>query len=272
MAVMKWIYAHLIRVGLLRGVIEVTLASMMASVPITWVCVMMFSPAAKLGDWLWTSMLAPAIVSPAMCYVILSLLHELEAARRSLAQAASTDPLTGVGNRRRFFDVAARELTISRRQERAMSIIVLDLDDFKAINDRFGHAAGDGVLVEVARVCTEALRTSDLLCRWGGEEFIVMLPDTDERGAHIAAERLRSAVVAAGITPPGSGGPVPVTISLGVASSDASWSLDRMITEADAQLYRAKAAGRNLVMPPQYPQSGDQDIKASKPEARPAAA
>jgi diguanylate cyclase (GGDEF)-like protein len=250
MAAMKWIYAHLLKVGLARGVAEVTLASMIASVPITWVCVLVFSPAAQLGDWLWTSMLAPAIVSPAVCYVILSLIHQLEATRRSLAQAAATDPLTGVGNRRRFFDIAARELALSRRQERAMSIIVLDLDDFKAINDRFGHTAGDAVLVEVARVCTEALRTSDLLCRWGGEEFVVLLPDTDEPGAHVVAERLRSAVVDASIAPPGTSERAPVTISLGIASTDANWNLDRMITEADAQLYRAKAAGRNLVMPP----------------------
>jgi diguanylate cyclase (GGDEF)-like protein len=246
---MQAIYRHLIGTSLWRGVAEIAATSVAASVVVTWATVTVLTPWATLHDWLWTSMLVPAVVSSVVGLVILSLIHQLEAARSSLAQAASTDLLTGVGNRRRFFEIARHELAVSRRHERPVSIVVLDLDHFKTINDRFGHAVGDEVLVQVARTCSETLRDSDLFCRWGGEEFIALLPATDASAARLAADRLRRAVAqlyTADIMPNPS---MRVTISLGVATSDPGWSLDRMIMDADTQLYRAKAEGRNCVMP-----------------------
>lgn len=167
---------------------------------------------------------------------------------RDLYHQASTDPLTRVANRRAFLRRAIQMLESHRAQSRPMSVVGLDLDHFKQLNDRFGHAAGDQVLAAVADRLQLNLRTHDLLGRLGGEEFAIALPDTRIEEALQIAERLREGVEALphDALEPG----LQVTVSLGVASLDPDrhGKLDDLLEAADRALYRAKAAGRNRVL------------------------
>ena len=163
---------------------------------------------------------------------------------------AITDGLTGMHTRRHFFELAERELNRARRFQHPVSAIMLDLDHFKQVNDTYGHAVGDQVLRVVAERCGESIRDIDILGRYGGEEFAVILPGTDLPGAQTMAERLRRSVADAPI--PTDKGDLTVTISLGVASSaqgqdDDEKGVAALLNRADAAMYAAKQAGRNRV-------------------------
>lgn len=159
------------------------------------------------------------------------------------------DGLTGLFNRRYFDHRVRQELQRAERERRACSLMIVDADHFKRVNDTLGHAAGDDVLRELGKVLREALRTSDdVTTRFGGEEFAVILPGTDRRGAAIAAERLRAAVDGHAFVIKGQ--PLAVTVSVGTATFDPSWaplSLTELLQGADDALYKAKGAGRNCV-------------------------
>jgi len=162
-----------------------------------------------------------------------------------MQRLAVTDPLTGLYNRRHFFDVAQTELERSRRYHHSMSIIILDVDHFKRVNDSFGHMVGDEVLRSLARTSLASLRKVDIMGRYGGEEFVVMLPETNLTSACVMAERLRSQVASMRV---GSDrGVVSITISIGVAGFDGKTEidLDTLLNRADQALYRAKGSGRN---------------------------
>jgi diguanylate cyclase (GGDEF)-like protein/PAS domain S-box-containing protein len=165
-----------------------------------------------------------------------------------LQQLAQTDYLTGVFNRRAFFDLAGPELERSRRYQHPLAFILMDVDNFKKVNDTYGHLAGDRVLQNVARACQRSLREVDKLARYGGEEFIVMLPETDGPGACRSAERLRQVIEQAEVST--HQGPVRITASLGVSVFQLdgnNLSIDRLLGQADQALYQAKQAGRNQV-------------------------
>lgn len=167
---------------------------------------------------------------------------------RELMRQASTDPLTGIGNRRHFFELAEHEVARSRRERSALSFFLIDIDEFKAINDRWGHETGDAVLKAMAQTCAAELRNADVLARIGGEEFVVALPATDNAQAWVIAERLRRRL--ADVSVPGAEGqPVHFTVSIGVASLDNEVAEDvyALLRRADAALYQAKHAGRNRV-------------------------
>jgi two-component system cell cycle response regulator len=159
---------------------------------------------------------------------------------------ATTDALTGLVNRRAFSDWALRELRRTQRYKDAMSVILLDIDHFKHINDRFGHAAGDLVLGSVARLLMAGIRNCDVLARWGGEEFVLALPSTPLAGAHEVAERARRSLESANIVTE-QGQQIPVTASFGVAQIDAHESLEQLVDRADRAMYSAKSSGRNRV-------------------------
>ncbi|AWK85676.1 diguanylate cyclase [Azospirillum thermophilum] len=170
----------------------------------------------------------------------------LEEANAKLNRLATQDPLTGVLNRRRFLELARMEMRRAKRHRRALSLFLLDLDRFKQVNDTHGHAAGDEVLCTVVARARAVLRDADQVARFGGEEFVVLLPETDEDGALAVAERLRRAI--AGLPVDVDGLPVQVTASIGVASwAAAEPSLEHTLRRADAALYEAKQAGRNRV-------------------------
>ncbi|MBP1772371.1 MAG: putative histidine kinase, partial [Holophagaceae bacterium] len=165
-----------------------------------------------------------------------------------LEQEARTDPLTGCANRRHFLQKATQEFVRLQRYGGEFAVFMLDLDHFKSVNDRFGHAAGDATLVTLVEICTTVLRVEDVVGRWGGEEFVVLLPETGHDRAVEVAERLCCAVAGTPVTPP-EGPPFHFTASIGVASwSPGDTGVDLILGRADRALYEAKHAGRNRVV------------------------
>ena len=172
---------------------------------------------------------------------------ELADANAKLRQLAITDPLTGLYNRRHFFELGSLHLAHVRRYQRPLSAIMMDIDHFKHINDQYGHHAGDQVLETFAHRIRDCIREADILGRYGGEEFAFLLPDTDCSEALELAERLRQAVDTAPI--PTDVQFIPVTASLGVASyaPGNGMSIGGLLDCADQALYEAKSSGRNCV-------------------------
>jgi diguanylate cyclase (GGDEF)-like protein len=169
-------------------------------------------------------------------------LRRVRAENARLRRLANTDPLTGVGNRLALRTRLNEAVRADRRTGTGTALLLIDIDHFKAFNDRFGHPAGDRALRRVARLLRAALRQGDFLARYGGEEFVVLLPATDLAGAVEAGERLRR-VVAAG---PWSG--TGTTVSVGAAALGSEpGTVRRLLRSADRALYRAKTSGRNRV-------------------------
>ena len=184
---------------------------------------------------------------------------QLREVSAELDRLARTDALTGIANRRAFFDVLGIEFRRSRRYARELSVLMLDLDHFKGVNDRWGHPFGDHVLRQTADVIAANVRESDLLGRYGGEEFALALPETGEQSALAVAEKLRAAIEAhefrTPTTPPAGEPAVRLTISIGVASLPIEDEQDEveLIGRADQALYEAKRTGRNRVVPYRKP-------------------
>jgi diguanylate cyclase (GGDEF)-like protein len=166
---------------------------------------------------------------------------------RVVEQQAATDELTRLANRRRFLDSLSRERLRSERFGSATAVILMDIDDFKRVNDRYGHQAGDDVLVALADVVRAELRDVDLPARLGGEEFAILLPETDIEGATALAERIRSRLNRRRLRTR-DGATLRVTASFGVAAHPASGSVADLLVLSDAALYRAKALGKNQVV------------------------
>ena len=166
----------------------------------------------------------------------------------TVQRQAVTDELTGLSNLRHFHDALASEIERSRRFGSAVGLVMMDIDDFKAVNDTYGHQQGDIVLSKVARVLRELSRDIDEPARYGGEEMSVILPETDLAGAELAAERMRHAIEELQIERIDGDAPLRVTASFGVASlPECAKDKESLIAEADAALYRAKRAGKNAV-------------------------
>jgi diguanylate cyclase (GGDEF)-like protein len=164
-----------------------------------------------------------------------------------LGMLATTDGLTALFNRRHFEELARAEWARFQRYGRPLSLLLLDIDNFKSINDRFGHDAGDLVLKAVAFICKTTKRQIDVAARIGGEEFVLLLPETDEADAETAAERLRKAIQAHTRTLPGEN--LEVTVSIGVAgASQAMSGFEALLKRADEALYEAKRTGRDRVV------------------------
>jgi diguanylate cyclase (GGDEF)-like protein len=166
---------------------------------------------------------------------------------RVARQLATTDELTELANRRQFDEALAAEILRAERFRDPVAVVAADLDNFKEINDRFGHDVGDLVLRAFAAVIRQNVRDVDLPARYGGEEFTVLLPATDAEGGRQLAERLRRAAEGLSVDS-GGGGSVPVRSSFGVASFPAEPSAAALMRAADRALYRAKAAGKNTVV------------------------
>jgi len=180
-------------------------------------------------------------------YKLAHTIRELEASRRLLAEQATTDPMTHLKNRRAFFENGTKQLAMARRYGTDVSIIVADVDHFKKVNDTYGHQAGDEALIAVSRVLVGLTRTEDTVARIGGEEFAVLLPDTNRLGAAVLAERMRNAVERERFV--FGDKVVPLTISIGVASFAVELvdSVDQLLSIADQRLYLAKRNGRNRI-------------------------
>ena len=189
------------------------------------------------------------VVAVAGVWIIALLVYFLVANRRyrtQLVKLASQDALTGLPNRRRTLELAVAALDLAKTTGRPLTLALIDMDHFKDINDRCGHAAGDHVLQEFARAGREALRETDILGRWGGEEFLLLMPETPVELAVASLERLRTLVF--GIRLPSTSSDLRVSLSAGLASYDETVkSLEDLIARADAALYRAKNDGRDLI-------------------------
>ncbi len=175
---------------------------------------------------------------------------DLSTANRQLAEVARRDPLTSLLNRRGFSDEAQAELGRFVRTGREPSLILADLDSFKEFNDQNGHACGDYVLQKVARLLGDRVRNMDELARWGGEEFMLLLPETSSEGAAQAAEKLRSVIESHEFEYDGL--QLSVTMTFGISTFRSGETLEACIARADAALYKGKEAGRNRVSPDNY--------------------
>ena len=220
----------------------------------------------KDGSTVWVEMVTRAVRMPNAVVEVVGVARDITARRRQeqeltgarselelsnrrlvemnqeLERLASTDKLTGTFNRRYFEKVAALEMARARRYGHGLALVLFDLDRFKQVNDRHGHQVGDQVLTQVAALVRRQLRASDTLARWGGEEFVILVPESGLEEAGQLAEKLRLAVAACSC--PSVGG---LTISLGVALFTPADSLDDWLFRADQALYAAKAGGRNQV-------------------------
>ncbi len=205
----------------------------------------MFRPsnAASMGQG-WVVAFAAELVIYAVGTVFIIFMLVSERAVSVHKTAASVDPLTGLLNRRGFSEATARMIEREAKAGRPVTVMIFDIDHFKSVNDRFGHAAGDDVLQVFANVAVASLRITDLVGRVGGEEFAALLPCSMDE-ALVAAERVREAFETSGVAIDDA--PLETTVSIGVAGGPANTELEVLMASADTALYQAKRGGRNRV-------------------------
>lgn len=236
------------RTGFVRVTLAAAMLSSLGSLALTWLIVRVVLGHDRMGNAFWISLLVPLPFALLVGGLCLFLVASLERAWGTVNELAMQDALTGLSNRRHFMPAAQRELDLAQRHGQDLAIVVLDVDHFKSINDAFGHLRGDEVLVQIAQRCRQALRTTDLLARWGGEEFIMLLPNTPLPQARQLAERVREAIAAEPRIQI-DGQSLQVTASMGAAGTTPGHvlTLDELIQRADSALYRAKSMGRDRV-------------------------
>lgn len=172
--------------------------------------------------------------------------RQLQAANRELQRLSSTDRLTGLFNRGHWEEMLRQEYARHRRYDRNAALVMFDIDHFKKINDTYGHQTGDAVIQQTAEVIRNSMRDADIAGRYGGEEFVVLLPDTDSEGAASVAERLRQSIEAHEVVYEGNR--IHFTVSLGIADlSQPTSGYAQLIERADSALYASKSGGRNRV-------------------------
>jgi len=207
-------------------------------------------PSAEVERWTLAlcraaNLAVAGLVAPLMLLQYFKLVCAQQA---ELLDMALRDPMTKLFNRRHAHDVGDSLMKLMRRDPHyRFSMVLLDLDHFKSINDRFGHDAGDTVLKHVAATLGQVSRGGDVSCRWGGEEFLILLPNTDEAAAAAFAERVRVAIAASRLE--SAGQPIPLTASLGVSEALLQESWESIVQRADEALYAGKSGGRNRVVP-----------------------
>jgi diguanylate cyclase (GGDEF)-like protein len=229
-----------------RGVVAITVVSVLLSLALTAILVGLFWGASDvmMGRSLAIAGIVSVTVAPLMSFSVLKLVHELEIARAKVHQASITDSLTGVHNRRFFIESGERMIAEARKGAAPLTMLMFDIDGFKSINDQHGHATGDAVLHHVSDGAQRCLRANDVLARIGGEEFAVLLPGAGQAEGMDVAERVRAAIAATCFVP-GDGDALGVTVSIGVAALGTQPTFEALMKAADAALYRAKAAGKN---------------------------
>ena len=200
----------------------------------------------RSGEKLWLDLSARVVEldGELALYINLHNVTEQKETEEKLFKQASTDTLTGLYNRRQFEAMVDQAIASAKRYQTPYCVMMSDIDHFKAVNDTYGHEAGDVVLKEVAHLMQTTFRTSDIIGRFGGEEFIVFFTNTDINGAKVAAEHFRQAVEQAHIEAEGKH--IPITISLGLTDTQ-NHDLLRLTKEADLALYYSKEHGRNQV-------------------------
>lgn len=241
-------YRYLLRkLGIFKTLFILTTASILLSVAIT--CLIHLAMARKLPDGLGVgiAIVAPLMIVPLFSYLSLSLLFQLDLAEEKLHRLSLEDDLTGASNRRHFINMAEIELRRYRRYRTPFSIAFLDIDDFKQINDRYGHLAGDLVLCEMTKVCLQNIRESDTFARYAGDEFVILMPNTTRQQAVECLERIRSCLLDKTVLY--NLQPIHFTLSMGVISTNGKdTSLESLLNLVDSALYSAKKKGKNRLM------------------------
>jgi len=250
------IQACLRRIGLWPTIVAATLISIVVSLLIAAAVykLVLGVPMTRV-TWL-LCILCPLVVAPSMSFASFSLLLKLDRAHEQLRVISDTDYLTGAYNRRYFMARLVEEVERRARGGLPFAVALIDVDNFKSVNDAHGHLAGDEVLRRLAQSCMAHVRAIDTFARFGGEEFAVLLPQTDLAQAQQWLERMRLAAAGLSFDPPGTG--LGVTISIGVAAADANAlrndpaasTVDAVLRHADEALYRAKREGKNRVALP----------------------
>ena len=233
--------------GLKRGLFDI-------AVFITLIIVIMFLPIENGSHAIYPTEFKLRLIYSFLTVTFLSALYEYtrdHALKKTLELShkyqmlANFDPLTNLSNRRVAYDILKQEQSHLSRNKETLSILICDVDYFKRINDQFGHSAGDAVLVELAKIFNEQVREQDCVARWGGEEFLFILPQTCAENATIIAEKIRQRVESHTIT--FKNHKINVTISVGIAQFEKRSNIDDIINNADKCLYKAKASGRNQI-------------------------
>jgi diguanylate cyclase (GGDEF)-like protein len=238
------------RFGVLKSIILLTLAAIGLSIAITF-SLSQILDGGMGSDGLVIAFLAPAIISPILGLHTLLLIRDLDAAEQKLTIYAFTDELTQAYNRRYFMNYLEGELAQARKNGEPLSVAIMDLDNFKAINDSHGHLVGDAALRELSRLCKSCLRRTDVLARYGGDEFVFLFPKIDPDDARRCVERIFTHLSAAPLEIDGVA--VRPLFSMGVAGLNAqttglvakTTSLDDLLRRADIALYQAKKDGGN---------------------------
>ena len=231
------------RYGITAVTIGMTLISILLSLGITW-SVNALLNGGPLGEGLAIAILAPLLIAPLMSLQILRLLSKLDEAERQLQVLSHTDVLTQTYNRRYFMQYADQELKRAQRSGETFSIAILDLDNFKQINDQWGHLVGDQVLRELPRMFTEHIRQADVFARYGGDEFIFLFPQTNRQQIQVWADRIYEKFAGRSIQLEDL--EIQPLFSVGIAVFESSMSdLDELLKQADDSLYQAKRKGGN---------------------------
>lgn len=245
---------RMLRMGIARGVLLVTTISVLLSVVLT--VLLINDPGFdQMPTAVAIAVAVPLLVAPPMTLFTLRLAHELDASRKLVQRLAVTDELTGAYNRRFFWEHVAHLESANRRVPQPVALIMLDIDNFKAVNDVAGHRAGDEILRAFSAALKAQLRADDALVRLGGDEFVVVVSGVSSAQALSIAERLRGAVIGLKLPRVVGAGPY-ISASIGVAMAGGGGEalfLDKLLLQADAAVYAAKSAGRNRIELVQVP-------------------
>ncbi len=235
------------RYGLWTMVAALSLVSILASLALTWSVHAFVLHRPLDGAAVWISLVVPALIAPTMSWLVLRLVRDLDVAHEHLRTLSYSDALTGAYNRRYFMEHLNQEVERHNRYGVPFAVAVIDADDFKAINDRHGHPAGDQVLRRMAAVCRENLRQTDTFARLGGEEFGLLLPQTRAAEAAHLLERLRHEVAQLQIEV--SDRTIGLTISIGLYGPECGRTdVETILRLADDALYVAKRRGKNRLV------------------------
>lgn len=237
------------KVGQIGVSLAVTIVSVVLSVLITF-GILKLAGASEETYQIATiiSVVCPALIAPLVTWYLVKLLIKINDLEQKQRRLATYDELTGVMTRRAFFENFETLKKIADRNKSNLTLAYIDIDDFKPINDNFGHAAGDKALESFSNVLKRGVRNSDIIARIGGEEFAILLPDTDITGAYTILERLRQMVASEPLKIEGD--KINLSISIGLTHNPKGRELmvDQLVQQADKALYQAKSEGKNCIV------------------------
>lgn len=237
------------RIGRIGIILAVTLVSIVLSVLICFSILALYDAGEETYHIVAVnSVLAPLLIAPLVTWYLIGLLLKLNELEQKQRDLATYDDLTGTMNRRAFFENFHTLKKIAERQHSHLTLAYIDIDDFKAINDKYGHVVGDAVLQSFAKTLIESARGSDIIARIGGEEFAMLLPDTDIQGAYSILERIRTQISARALTIDEHTINLSISIGLTHYQKETELVVEQLIKQADQALYQAKSEGKNCIV------------------------